>query len=311
MKNHRIPSVSVVALLLFLAVPAWPGDGGAPAKRAESSQDRTAHAERPRDPYLATPAQPRAPRPGTRVSRDGFVSVQVNVDSFGDNIVGDAANEPSIAVDPTDPTRIAIGWRQFDNVGSDFRQAGWGYSTDGGNTWTFPGVIEPGHFRSDPVLSSDADGNFFYNSLTNEGGYHCHVFKSVDGGATWNSGVFAWGGDKQWQIIDQTDGIGGGNIYASWNSSFSSCSGNFTRSYDGGQSFVACTTVAGDPYWGTLAVGPDGELYVSGTGMTIAKSSTIQDPGQPAAWDFSHTVSLDGSLSFSTGPNPAGLLGQN
>jgi len=247
------------------------------------------------------------------VSRDGFVSVQVNVDEFGSNIVGDAANEPSIAVDPTDPTRIAIGWRQFDSVSSDFRQAGWGYSADGGNTWTFPGVIEPGVFRSDPVLSSDADGNFFYNSLTADGGsdFRCHVFKSTDGGATWDAGVFAWGGDKQWQTIDQTAGIGSGNIYASWNSSFSSCSGNFTRSYDGGQSFVACTTVAGDPYWGTLAVGPDGELYVSGTGMTIAKSSTIQDGGQPAAWDFSHSVSLDGTLSFSTGPNPAGLLGQN
>jgi hypothetical protein len=309
--RHRILSVSVAALLMVLAFPAWTGDGAAPPASDESKQDRTAHAERPRDRYLPTPAQPPGPRRNSRVSRDGFVSVQVNVDGLGNNIVGDAANEPSIAVDPTDPTRIAIGWRQFDNVGSDFRQAGWGYSTDGGNTWTFPGVIQPGHFRSDPVLSSDADGNFFYNSLTNEGGYHCHVFKSVDGGATWDSGVYAHGGDKQWQIIDQTDGIGSGNIYASWNSSFSSCSGNFTRSYDGGQSFVSCSTVAGDPYWGTLAVGPDGELYVSGTGMTIAKSTTIQDPGQPAAWDFSDTVSLDGSLSFSTGPNPAGLLGQN
>jgi uncharacterized repeat protein (TIGR01451 family) len=311
MKSHRIASVLVVAPLLFLAVPAWSGDGSPAAKKVESSPDRTAHAERPRDPYLPTPAQPRAPRPGTRVSRSGVVSVQVNVDSFGNNVVGDAANEPSIAVDPNDPTRITIGWRQFDNVASDFRQAGWAYSSDGGNTWTFPGVIEPGHFRSDPVLSSDADGNFFYNSLTNEGGFQCKVFKSVDGGATWDSGAFAWGGDKQWQTIDQTDGIGSGNIYASWNSSFSSCSGNFTRSYDGGLSFVPCTTVAGDPYWGTLAVGPGGELYVSGAGMTVARSSTIQDPGQPAAWDFSDTVSLDGSLSFSTGPNPAGLLGQN
>ena len=154
-------------------------------------------------PAVPTPDSP----PQLPIRYRTYVHRQVNVASDGTNIPGDAANEPSIAVDPTDPTRIAIGWRQFDNVGSDFRQAGWGYSTDGGNTWTFPGVIEPGHFRSDPVLSSDADGNFFYNSLTNEGGYHCHVFKSVDGGATWDSGVFAWGGDKQWQIIDQTTGI--------------------------------------------------------------------------------------------------------
>jgi hypothetical protein len=292
---------------------------GAPVSSEEATtdpsegDDRSAHVERPHDAYLPTPPQPPGPRRKQVVSRDGFVSVQVNTDASGNNIIGDAANEPSIAVDPGDWSRMAIGWRQFDNVNSDFRQAGWGYTNDGGNTWTFPGRIEPGIFRSDPVLTSDADGNFFYNSLTADGStnFRCHVFKSIDGGMTWDSGVWAWGGDKQWQTIDRTDGIGRGNIYAAWNSFYSSCSGGFTRSYDNGQTFEACTTVAGDPHWGVLAVGPNGELYVSGTGMTLAKSSTMQDPTQPAAWDFSLTVSLDGSLAFSTGPNPAGLLGQN
>src|SRR4051812_43384892 len=35
-----------------------------------------------------------------------FVSYQVNVDASGNNIVGDAANEPSIAVDPTDGNKM-------------------------------------------------------------------------------------------------------------------------------------------------------------------------------------------------------------
>src|SRR5437867_12531908 len=82
----------------------------------------------------------------------GFTSYQANVDQNGNNIVGDAANEPSIAVDPTNPSRMAIGWRQFNTVSSNFRQGGWGYTTDGGVHWTFPGVLEPGVFRSDPVL---------------------------------------------------------------------------------------------------------------------------------------------------------------
>ena len=81
-----------------------------------------------------------------------FTSYQANVDAQGNNIVGDAANEPSIAVDPTDSNKITIGWRQFDNVGSNFRQGGWGYTADGGVHWTFPGVLQPGVFRSDPVL---------------------------------------------------------------------------------------------------------------------------------------------------------------
>ena len=44
--------------------------------------------------------------------------------------------------------------------------------------------------------------------------------------------------------------------------------------------------------------------------MTVAKSTTMQDSDQPAAWDFTRTVDLDGSLEISAGPNPGGLLGQ-
>jgi hypothetical protein len=55
-----------------------------------------------------------------------FVSYQVNVDANGNNIVGDAANEPAIAVDPTDGNRMTVGWRQFNTVSSNCRQAGWG-----------------------------------------------------------------------------------------------------------------------------------------------------------------------------------------
>ena len=85
-----------------------------------------------------------------------FTSFQVNVDANGNNIVGDAANEPSIAVDPTNLSKMVIGWRQFNSVSSNFRQAGWGYTSNGGATWTFPGVLENNVFRSDPVLGTVA-----------------------------------------------------------------------------------------------------------------------------------------------------------
>src|SRR6184192_928651 len=89
-----------------------------------------------------------------------FISYQVNVDANGNNIVGDAANECSISVDPTNTSKMAIGWRQFDSVLSNFRQGGWGYTTDAGTTWTFPGVLEENVFRSDPVTNSDEAGTF-------------------------------------------------------------------------------------------------------------------------------------------------------
>ena len=57
---------------------------------------------------------------------DAFTSIQVNVNASGQNITGDAANEPSITVDPTNGNKMTIGWRQFNSVTSNFRQAGLG-----------------------------------------------------------------------------------------------------------------------------------------------------------------------------------------
>ena len=59
----------------------------------------------------------------TKVKSGQFTSVQVNINNLGQNITGDAANEPSLAVDPTNRNKIVVGWRQFDNVSSNFRQA--------------------------------------------------------------------------------------------------------------------------------------------------------------------------------------------
>ena len=60
----------------------------------------------------------------------------------------------ALAIDPTAPGRIAIGWRQFDSVTSNFRQAGHAYSADGGRTWTNALPLDPGVFASDPVLAA-------------------------------------------------------------------------------------------------------------------------------------------------------------
>ena len=135
-----------------------------------------------------------------------FESVQVNVDSLGFNIPGDAANEPSIAIDPNFPTRIVIGWRQFDTVASNFRQAGWAFSQDGGLSWAFGGSLEPGEFSSDPVLDFDRQGNFYYYALQPIRGpvdWTCYLYKSFDGGITWPQEVYAFGGDKAWMAIDR------------------------------------------------------------------------------------------------------------
>jgi hypothetical protein len=119
--------------------------------------------ERYDNPPLVAPAVAISP---ALISQFGsYASYQVNVDVNGNNIAGDAANEPSICVDPTNGNKMSIGWRQFDSVLSNFRQAGFACTVNGGRTWIFPGVLQRNVFRSDPVLNSDSIGRFFYLSL--------------------------------------------------------------------------------------------------------------------------------------------------
>ncbi|MHC4065097.1 MAG: hypothetical protein ACYSUI_11460, partial [Planctomycetota bacterium] len=251
--------------------------------------------------------------PAARVTRGSYESIQVNVNAAGFNIVGDAANEPSIAIDPTDPNKMVIGWRQFDTVASNFRQAGWAYSHDGGQNWTFPGVLEPGEFSSDPVLEFDAEGNFYYYSLQpgrGPGDWACYLYKSFNRGLSWPQEVYARGGDKAWITIDRTNGVGHGNVYAIWSPFAGCCSGIFTRSTDGGLTFMTPIAVPFSPFWGTVAVGPDGDVYVVGANLAVVKSSNAQDPNAVPSFDLATAIDLGGFPSFGGGPNPGGLLGQ-
>ncbi len=273
------------------------------------------HLERQEDSYIARPrtavevAAPRAPAG----------SVQVNVDSQGLNIVGDAANEPSIAIDPSDPSRMAIGWRQFDTITSNFRQAGFGFSVDGGQTWTFPGVVQPGVFRSDPVLCSDGFGRFFYNSLRST--FCIDVYLSADQGMSWPTQVAAHGGDKAWMDVDvRTFGLGSGHLYQAWSFAATCTNSNtFCRSTNHGLSWEAPVPMPLPAVFGTVAVGPDGEVYVAGvdfptftnSNFVVARSDNAKDPAQAPTFNMTVTGNLlGGALRGGGGPNPDGLLGQ-
>lgn len=300
---------TALAGLVLLGLLSWArGDG--PTDRAASGPSRMDHQEVPAGTHMPNVPFGLAPvtSPAPRIVRGRYASVQVNVDAQGNNIRNDAANEPSIAIDPTNPDRMVIGWRQFDNIQSSFRQAGYAYSHDGGESWTFPGVLQPGQFRSDPVLDADADGNFYYYSLsTVRSG---DMFKSTDGGLAWIGPISARGGDKPWMTIDRTNGIGRGNVYANWNLSFSCCPGDFTRSTDGGFTYMQPINIPGSPFWGTLSVDPDGTLYISGSGGFIARSPNAQNPVAVPTFDLVRSVDLGGFIRGWDGPNPQGLLGQ-
>jgi len=313
-----------LGLTVLFTSAAWPGLlRAAPPTQLSQDQINRLHRESPvpRPEHVVRPTRPPNIASATTYERDGFVSVQVNVDANGDNIPGDAANEPSIAIDATAPGHIIIGWRQFDTIFDDFRQAGIAYSSDGGQSWTNPGVLEPGVFSSDPVLDFDADGRMYYYALQPDrgpGNWACYMYRSLDGGATWPQEVYAYGGDKAWFTIDRTVGIGRGNIYIAWTpNTQASCCGTstFTRSTNYGVTWMSPIPMPVPEFSATTSVGPDGELYVFGSTFAttppfnIIKSTNAQDPNVTPTFSLVTQVNLDG-VRAGGGINPEGLLGQ-
>jgi hypothetical protein len=249
------------------------------------------------------------------ISRFGvFTSYQVNVDANGHNIIGDAANECAISVDPTNPSKMAIGWRQFNSVNSNFRQGGWGFTTDAGVTWTFPGVLENNVFRSDPVTNSDETGTFFYLSLLQT--FCENMYRSTNGGQSWTelqADGLAGGGDKEWFTIDKTGGPGHGFQYQSSDGADCDNTGvvEFQRSTDGGITWQAPIHIPNDPTDGTLDVDTNGNLFIGGEGFSpfyCVRSSNAQFGNQTPTFDQVTQVDMGGVLSGG-GINPAGLDG--
>jgi hypothetical protein len=249
-----------------------------------------------------------------------FTSYQVNVDANGNNIVGDAANECTISVDPTNGNKMVIGWRQFNNVTSNFRQGGWGYTTDAGVHWTFPGVLQNNVFRSDPVTDSDETGTFFYLSLLET--FCENMYRSTNGGQSWTElqpDGLAEGGDKQWFTIDKTNGPGHGFQYQASDGINCDNTGvvEFQRSTDGGvtwQAPIAIPPLNDPPTDGTLDVDTNGNLFIGGEGnsfnsFSCVRSSNAQIGNQTPTFDqVTQHINMGGDLSGG-GINPAGLDG--
>ncbi len=310
---------------LLLIVVSWSGRGvRARVKAGLGKATKPVHREVSDQAMVTAPSLVSVNGPSVAIAaattwtRGSYVSVQVNVDHTGANILGDAANEPSIDVDPTDPRRYVMGWRQFNSVASNFREGGWGYSHDGGASWTNVGVLRSGEFSSDPVVRAAADGTFYYYSLQPDrgpGAWPCYLYTSYDAGLSWAEDFYAFGGDKAWMTIDRTGGVGHGNIYTAWSSTTQSCCGpnNFARSTDAGAGFESPLDPTITPRWGTMTVGPDGTLYVVGAGdgsIFFGRSSNAQQPGEVPVFEFSRFVTLGGMPALGGAPNPTGLLGQ-
>lgn len=273
----------------------------------------------PLEKYGMPPAPARKMKTSARmISNFGvFISYQVNVNAQGQNILGDAANEPAISVNPTDGNKMMIAWRQFNSITSDFRQAGWGYTSDAGMTWTFPGVLQNNIFRSDPVTKSDEVGNFFYLSLqsTQSESFFCDdVWRSTNGGQTFTEQSpdrAGHGGDKEWFTIDTTNGTGHGFLYQFWTGFFACDFGEFDRSTDSGMTWQSPINIPNSPDTGAMDVDTNGNLFLAGGGAPFycVRSSNAQNPNVTPTFDRVTQVNLGGDL-IQGGINGIGLCGQ-
>jgi hypothetical protein len=311
----RFSTVSAISLLIFLGSLA-----SLPTASGQTLPPPGRFAE-PLEKYGMPPAAPGTYRLDTSPRMispyAGFTSYQVNVDANGNNIVGDAANEPSISVDPTDGNKIAIGWRQFDTWTSNFREAGVGYTTDAGITWHFPGPLDNGVFRSDPVTNSDETGRFFYLSLL-VNNFCGDIWRSTNGGQAWtqlHSDGAAHSGDKEWFTVDRTPtSMGHGFQYQIWTEFFACEFGGFSRSIDGGVTWQSPISIPNSPSWGSLDVASNGNLFIGGgdegSSFWCIRSSNAQNPAVTPTFDQVTTVNMGGSLWYGPPVNPGGLAGQ-
>ncbi len=234
--------------------------------------------------------------------------VQINVAPDGGNIAGDAANEPTLAVDLDASDRMVAAWRQFDDASDPLRTAGWATSSDGGRSWIFHGAVDPGVFSSDPVLAAGGEGGFHLLGL-DEGFHSCRLHTSLDRGSSWAPAVPARGGDKPWLATDPARG----HVYVFWDSAYSCCGEtSFARSIDGGATFENAVSIDPPLSLGTMTVGPDGEVLIAGIvdiiTFAVARSDNARDPAAEPTFTVAE-LDLGGSFGFLEEPNPDGLAG--
>ncbi|UCE59493.1 MAG: exo-alpha-sialidase [Phycisphaerales bacterium] len=237
------------------------------------------------------------------VSRGPFRSVQVNVDGLGANLQGDAANSPSLAVNPKDPKNLVIGWQHFGSVRSNFRQAGWAYSLDGGASWKPGGILQSGAFRSHPNLQADSNGTFYYLSQSSRSS--TELFRSSDGGKSWKGPE--WSADRECYSI-----VTGATIPALRGRCYYLCDNHIIRSTQDKVGAIEPLRLPVDVDVPTIALARDGAVLVAG--MIKGRIGVLRMPRgaefKPSSFVRIGSVDLVGKPTKNAGPNPGGSLGR-
>jgi len=297
------------------AVPTWEAPSGhADAKRVSSLAGPKGPTARELIPKMPIQAEVGFEVAGERIDAEsvpiyqggapecgpwvynGFESVQVNADSYGCDLFGDApGNCPTIAVDPTNRDRIVVAWRHF----TDPRRAAWAYTHDAGRTWTYAGTFDNGAWLSLPIVVADHLGDF-----------HCHcvdqqlygtLLTSFDGGISWPRKSDSLYGDLPWVTTDLPNGIGKGNIYQM------AIFDQFARFVDGGASMRDYRRLPESMRQGTMTIGINGDVFVVGSGL-VTRSISAKDGSLDLLFTPAALAPME--LGYAQTANSGGLVGR-
>ena len=194
-------------------------------------------------------------------------------------------NEPSIALNRTNPNNIVIGANNT-----------YCFSTfDGGNTWIVNKMYSSMGVWGDPSLTFDSNGSLFFAHLSGEPpisgrwGDRIVIQKSTNGGLSWNDGAYTGLNrpkfeDKDWISSDLTSSIYKNNLYVAWTEFDKLFDPNpayksrilFSRSTNEGETWsspIEISDIEGDcldddntTEGAVPAIGPDGEIYIAWAG---------------------------------------------
>ena len=191
-------------------------------------------------------------------------------------------NEPTVRISRENSNIVVAAWRDFrlgwqePNV---IRRIGYSYSHDGGLTWSESLLLPdptPNHLsQSDPVLTSDTEGNFYLSSTSRQPVVNYNrdmlLYKSTDDGQTFElhatavPGSGSQGEDKEWIFCDPVPTNSTfNNVMIVWRSFGPVPKIKFSKSDVGGANWGPSVEV-GDGFWGqgaNVASGTNGNIYV-------------------------------------------------
>ncbi len=229
-------------------------------------------------------------------------------------------NEPSVRISRTNPDYVVAAWRDFRLGYIDpniVRRIGYSYSTNGGVTWSVSQLLpdpNPNNTtQSDPVVTTDAQGNFYISSTSRKQDFFPEnrdmlLYKSTNNGQTFFfhsiavPGTGGSGEDKEWIFCDPVPSNPTyNNIFITWTSFGNISSGiKFRKSTNGGLNWSSTVDVADNNsgQGSNSASGTNGNIYVvwAASGIKFDKST---NSGTSFGADYSlSTVSSTNGFPF-------------